>query len=62
MLTSKKKRKKKKKRRRSPNTLSFKIFFTSFHILKLLYDMLTSLSMILVTSISMYTIKQLLNY
>ena len=61
MLTSKK-RKKKEKKRRSPNTLSFKIFFTSFHILKLLYDMLTSLSMILVTSISIYTIKQLLNY
>ena len=61
MLTSKK-RKKKEKKKRSPNTLSFKIFFTSFHILKLLYDMLTSLSMILVTSISIYTIKQLLNY
>ena len=41
---------------------SIKISFTSFYILKSLYDMIVSLSMLLATSISMYTIKQLLNY
>ena len=39
-----------------------KFSFTSFHILKSLCDMIVSLSMLLVTSFSMYMTKQLLNY
>ena len=39
-----------------------KIHSTSFYILKLLRDMIVSLSMLSATSFSMYTTKQLLCY
>ena len=35
----------------------FKISFTSFHLLKLLYDVIVSLSTLSVTSLLMYKIK-----
>ena len=52
----------KKKKKKKTQIHSIKISFISFYILKSLYDMIVSLSMLLATSISMYTINQLLNY
>ena len=62
MVIKKLKLKKKKKleciniTKKCTDTYSFKISFISFHILKSLYDMIALISMLLITSFSMYTI------